>query len=146
MTAERQEGRTRFPALVLSCTRQTGYGGLGDGTLSWTRNRTPVAPEDRPQVVFDRLFRPDSAPDVAARRRHAAEQRSVLDGVREEARRMQTRLGQADRAKLEEYLASIRDIEQQLAADARWLALPVPRVDLMDYARARLGWFRWVDV
>src|SRR4029077_8141755 len=125
----------------LSCTRQTGFGGLGDGTLSWTRNRTPVAPEDRPQVVFHRLSGPDSAVEVAARRRHAAEQGSVLDGIREEARRLEGRLGAADRAKLEEYLASIRDVEQQLATDARWLAQPKPRVDPVDYARARLGWF-----
>ncbi len=140
--AERLEGRTRFPVLALSCTRQTGFGGVGDGTLSWTRNRTPVTPEDRPQVVFDRLFRPDSPADIAARRQRAAEQRSVLDGVREEARRMQQRLGQGDRARLDEYLASIRDIEQQLASDARWLEEPKPRVDPVDYARARLGWFR----
>jgi len=64
--AERLEGRTRFPVLALSCTRQTGFGGVGDGTLSWTRNRTPVTPEDRPQVVFDRLFRP-----IAGRHRRA---------------------------------------------------------------------------
>src|SRR5580692_11332072 len=31
--AERLEGRTRFPVLALSCTRQTGFGGVGDGTL-----------------------------------------------------------------------------------------------------------------
>ena len=142
LIAERQEGKTRFPALVLSCTRQTGFGGLGDGTLSWTRNRTPVAPEDRPQVVFDRLFRPDSAADVAAHKRQAAEQGSVLDGVREDARKLEGRLGKADRAKLEEYLASIRDVEQQLAADARWLAQPKPKVDPVDYAKAKLGWFR----
>src|SRR5262249_52623102 len=114
LIAERLEGKTRFPTLVLSNTRQTGFGGLGDGILSWTRNRTPVAAEDRPQVVFDRLFRPDSAADVAARKRHAAEQGSVLDGVREEARKLEGRLGKADRAKMEEYLASIRDVEDQL--------------------------------
>ena len=142
LIAERNEGQTRFSTLVLSCTRQTGFGGLGDGTLSWTRGRTPISPEDRPQVVFDRLFRPDSPAEIAARRRHAAEQGSVLDGIREEARRLEGRLGAADRAKLEEYLASIRDVEQQLARDARWLNQPKPHVDPVDYARARLGWFR----
>jgi hypothetical protein len=142
LIAERHEGKTRFSTLVLSNTRQTGFGGVGDGTLSWTRNRTPVGAEDRPQVVFDRLFRPDSAADVAARKRHAAEQGSVLDGVREEARKLEGRLGKADRAKLEEYLASIRDVEQQIASDAKWLALPKPKVDPVDYAKAKLGWFR----
>jgi hypothetical protein len=142
LIADRQDGKTRFPTLVLSNTRQTGFGGLGDGTLSWTKNRTPVAAEDRPQVVFDRLFRPDSAADLAARKKHASEQGSVLDGVREEARKLEARLGAADRAKLEEYLASIRDIEQQLATDAKWLSMPKPKVDPVDYAKAKLGWFR----
>ena len=140
--AERLEGRTRFPALVLGCTRQTGFGGVGDGTLSWTRNRTPVTPEDRPQVVFDRLFRPDTPAEVTAKQRRMGELRSVLDGIRTEARRLEGRLGAADRAKLDEYLTSIRDIEAQIANDARWLNQPKPRVDPVDYARARLGWFR----
>jgi hypothetical protein len=93
-------------------------------------------------VVFDRLFRPDSAADLAARKRQAAEQGSVLDGVRAEARALEGRLGAADRAKLEEYLASIRDVEHQLATDARWLAQPKPDVAPIDYAKAKLGWFR----
>ncbi len=142
LMAEKVEGKTRFSTLVLSNTRQTGFGGVGDGTLSWTKNRTPVGAEDRPQVVFDRLFRPDSAADVAARKRRAAEQGSVLDGIREEARKLESKLGKADRAKVEEYLSSIRDVEQQLAADARWLAQPKPKVDPVDYAKAKLGWFR----
>lgn len=142
LIAERLGSKTRFPVLVLSHTRQTGFGGLGDGTLSWTRNRTPVVPEDRPQVVFDRLFRPDSPAEVAARKRQSAEQGSVLDAVREQARKLQKNLGKADRAKLEEYFASVRDIEEQMAIDAHWLAQPKPKVDPVNYAKAKLGWFR----
>ena len=135
-------GKTRFPSLCLSHTRQTGFGGDGQHTLSWTRNRTPVMPEDRPQVLFDRLFRSDSAAEVADRKRRAAEQGSVLDSIREQARRLEGRLGTTDRAKLQEYLASIRDLEEQMATDARWLAQPKPKVDPVDYARAQLGWFK----
>ncbi|HTU17612.1 MAG TPA: DUF1552 domain-containing protein [Gemmataceae bacterium] len=142
LIAERQDGKTRFPLLALSCTRQTGFGGLGEGTLSWTRNHTPVLPEDRPQILFDRLFRPDSAAEVAARKRRAAEQNSVLDSVREQARKLKGRLGKADRAKLDEYFASIRDVEAQLATDAHWLAQPKPKVEPRNYAKAKLGWFR----
>ncbi len=142
LIAERLGGKTRFPLLALSCTRQTGFGGLGEGTLSWTRNRTPIIPEDRPQVLFDRLFRPESPAELAARKTHAAEQGSVLDSVREQARKLKGRLGKADRAKLEEYLASIREVEEQLAVDAHWLAQPKPKVEPRNYNQARLGWFR----
>ena len=140
--AESLGGKTRFPSLCLSHTRQTGFGGDGQHTLSWTKNRTPVMPEDRPQILFDRLFRADSADEVIAQKRRAAEQGSVLDAVRGQAKRLEGRLGATDRAKLQEYLASIRDVEEQMAADARWLALPKPKVDPVDYAKAQLGWFK----
>jgi hypothetical protein len=142
LIAERFDGKTRFPSLVLSWTRQTGFGDRGDGTLSWTKGRTPVVPENDPQVVFNRLFRPDSPAEIAARKQHAAEQRSVLDSVSDEARKLEGRLGKADREKLQEYFASIRDVEDQFAVDGRWLTREKPKVDPMDYARARLGWFR----
>jgi hypothetical protein len=142
LIAEGLEGKTRFPLLALSCTRQTGFGDVGEGTLSWTRNRTPIPPENRPQVLFDRLFRPDSPAEVRTRKAHAAEQGSVLDSVREQARKLKGRLGKADRRKLEEYLTSIRDVEKQLATDAHWLAQPKPKVDPRNYAKAKLGWFR----
>lgn len=135
-------GKTRFPSLCMSHVRQTGFGGDGQHTLSWTRNRTPLLPEDRPQVLFDRLFRPDSAEEMAALKRRSAEQGSVLDSVREQAKKLEGRLGAADRAKLQEYLASIRDLEEQMATDAKWLAMPKPKVDPVDYARAKMGWFK----
>lgn len=134
--------KTRIPSLTLGCVRQTGFGDRGSLTLSWTRNRTPLVPEDRPQVLFDRLFRPDSPQEVAAQERRAADQRSVLDSVREQARQLEGRLGKTDQAKLQEYLASIRDLEEQMAADARWLSKPKPQVDPVDYAKAKMGWYR----
>jgi hypothetical protein len=142
LIAERFEGKTRFPSLVLSWTRQTGFGGAGDGTLSWTKGHTPVVPESDPQVVFNRLFRPDSAAEIAARKKHAAEQRSVLDSVGSEARKLQGKLGKADREKLQEYFDSIRDVEEQFTVDGRWLDKPKPKVDPIDFAKAKLGWFK----
>jgi hypothetical protein len=99
-------------------------------------------PENRPQVLFDQLFRPDSPTELAARKQCAAEQGSVLDSVREQARKLEGRLGKADQAKLQEYLTSVRDVEQQMADDAKWLAQPKPKVEQMDYAKLKLGWFR----
>jgi hypothetical protein len=134
--------QTRFPTITLSHTRATGFGGDGQHTLSWTTNRTPIVPENRPQAVFDRLFRADSDAEIAANKRRAAEQASVLDAVREQAKRLQGQLGQADRAKLEEYFTSIRDLEAQMATDAAWLAKPKPTVTAVDYAKSQLNWFK----
>jgi hypothetical protein len=140
--ADAVSNQTRIPSLTLGCARQTGFGGRGSMTLSWTKNRTPLMPEDRPQVVFDRLFRPDSEQELATRLSRADDQKSVLDSVREQARRLEGRLGKSDQAKLQEYLGSIRDLEVQMAADAYWLSKPKPTVDPMDYAKAKMSWFR----
>ena len=67
-------GKTRIPSLVLAIGRSTGLGGPFWYTPSWTPNRTPIAPENRPEAVFDRLFRVD---DKTAR--DARDIKRVLD-------------------------------------------------------------------
>jgi hypothetical protein len=101
-----------------------------------------VVPEDRPQVLFDKLFRPDSPAELAARQRNLTEQASVLDTIRDQARQLEVRLGKSDRAKLNEYLASIRDLETQMATDASWLETPKPQVAPFDQAVSRQGWLK----
>jgi hypothetical protein len=46
--AEYYEGKTRIPSLVLALRKAPG--------LSWSRYKTPIAPENSPKAVFDRLF------------------------------------------------------------------------------------------
>src|SRR5262249_55870877 len=58
---------TRFPSLTLGIKRGTGFGGNQDHTLSWSPSGTPIPAENRPHVLFDQLFRPDSAQTLAQR-------------------------------------------------------------------------------
>ena len=58
---------TRFPSLVLGIKRGTGFGGYYDQTLSWSPSGTPIPSENRPHVLFDQLFRPESAVIVSSR-------------------------------------------------------------------------------
>jgi hypothetical protein len=95
----------RFPSLVLGVYRGTGFGsGTIDKTLAWTRGGTPVPAENRPNVIFDKLFRAKSPEEVAARKIGAGRTGNVLDAVRDEAKSLQNRLGKDDQAKLEEYM------------------------------------------
>jgi hypothetical protein len=142
LIADSLDGKSRFPSLALSWCRATNFGGDGNGTLSWTKNRTPLMPENNPQALFDKLFRPESPAEIAAQRRRAADQRSILDAVREKARKLKERLGKADGDKLQEYLQSIRDIEEQLAVDARWQAHPKPKVKPVTFKIK--GWEGWL--
>ena len=52
---------TRFPSLQLSVARGTNYGQQGLATLSWNKNGIPLAAENDPQVIFQRLFGIDDA-------------------------------------------------------------------------------------
>src|SRR6478672_1056373 len=58
--AEAVGRQTRFPSLVLGIKRGTGFGGFQDHTLSWSPSGTPLPAENRPHVLFDLLFRPDT--------------------------------------------------------------------------------------
>ncbi len=125
--------QTRFPSLVLGIRRGTGFGGQQDNTLSWTESGTPMPAENRPHVLFDQLFRAESAAEIAARRSESSETTGVLDAVADEARRLQARLGRDDRRKLDEYFTSIRDVERRLENDLAWLSKPRPQVERLDF-------------
>jgi len=125
--------QTRFPSLVLGIRRGTGFGAPQDNTLSWTENGTPIPAENRPHVLFDHLFRAESADEIAVRRRDSVEVDSVLDAVRDEAQRLQTRLGRDDRRKLDEYFTSVRDVERRMADELAWLSKPKPQVERLDF-------------
>jgi hypothetical protein len=82
--------------------------------ISWKTPTVPLPCEINPRVAFDRLFRTRSA----SGEKQAADQQSVLDLVREDARRLQARLGTGDRQKLDQYLESIREVERRIEQEA----------------------------
>jgi Protein of unknown function (DUF1552) len=88
-------------------------------TVSWNDAGKPMYKSVDPLEVFNKLVSVTTTggtmPDVEAQKR-AALNKSVLDAVLENATRMQTRLGAADRAKLDEFLTSVRTVEKQATA------------------------------
>jgi len=77
-----------------------GYTRLYSSHISWATPATPVGKEINPRLAFDRLFRSNA--------RAEGDNRSVLDLVGEQARAVRSRVGGADRDKLDNYLESIR--------------------------------------
>jgi hypothetical protein len=120
LAAEHIGDRTRFPSLILSGE------GLG---LSWTRTGAIVPADNSPSRVFARLFLDGDADEVRAQVRRLADGRSVLDDVRAQADSLRAELGASDRDKLEEYLTSVRELEQRLVKDEAWCQTPKPKVD-----------------
>jgi hypothetical protein len=124
---------TRHPSLVLGIRRGTGFGGNQDQTLSWAPSGTPIPSENRPHVLFDQLFRPDTEETLTQREAAFAQRSSVLDSMRAEAKRLEAKLGKDDRAKLDEYLTGIRDLERRMQSEKDWLRRPKPTVPTLEF-------------
>ena len=81
-------------------------------TVSWRNETTPNLTENHPRLVFERLF--GDGGSSAERLARTAKTSSILDSVREEARRLVSSVGAGDRTKLDEYLDSVREVEQRI--------------------------------
>ena len=120
LAARRLAGSTRFPSLELGAEGGRGAGECDHGyscayqsNLSWRDESTPVAKEVNPRLVFDRLFGGGGGDEASARRLRG--RKSVLDFVREDARRLGASLGADDRRKVDAYLTGLREVEQRIA-------------------------------
>jgi len=101
---------TAQPSLVLGCEQpitgyhETNFSMAYSSHISWQDANSPVPMEVYPSLAFDSLF------DNQGSRRTL----SVLDRVREEAEALNRRVSHADRAKLDEYLTSVRQVEKRV--------------------------------
>lgn len=121
--AESIGGQTRFPSLTVG----SESGIHGGCQMSWTRAGTRVPPITGPQQLFERLF-----VGVAKSDRQKAADRfrlkeSILDAVHGDAKSVSKKLNALDRRKLDEYLNSIREVEQRLELGKQWIDIEKPK-------------------
>lgn len=119
--AEHIGGQTRFPSLALSGE------GLG---LSWTRTGARLPAHNSPSRLFAEMFLEGKDNEVRAQLQNLEEGRSILDDVRDQARSLRSKLGDDDREKLDEYLTSVRELEQRLVTNEKWVKTPKPKVNV----------------
>jgi hypothetical protein len=124
VAAEQLGHHTRLPSLELGLDDNrvvghcdSGYSCVYTNSIAWRGESTPLPPETNPRLLFERLFG-DFDPSVSAetRARRANYRKSILDGAREETRKLLGSVGPADRHKLDEYLTTIRDLEKRIEA------------------------------
>ena len=101
--------QTKLPSLVLGCEKSNpsvhkNYSMLYSSHISWSSPTTPTPLEVYPALAFDQLFK-DSAQKG---------DRSVLDAVLEDAGDVRRRISRMDQRKLDEYLNSVREVEQRI--------------------------------
>lgn len=127
VAAQRLEGKTRFASLELGCEEgvqggscDNGYSCAYSNSISWRTPSSPNPAEIRPRAVFERLFgASDGDPDPSRRARRRQYEKSILDVVMSDAESLSSKLGGADKRKLEEYLSSIRDVEKRIQSAER---------------------------
>ena len=110
--AERIGTLTRFPSLTLAVN--------GGRSLSWTRTGVAIPPEGQASRVFNQLFLQGSPAEVEAQVRELDTGRSILDAVGEQAKDLQKDVGARDRARLDQYFSSVRDLEHRLQESKGW--------------------------
>lgn len=125
LAAERVGHETRFPSLELmkrgSGTRQF--------TLSWSREGVSQPAETDPAAVFDRLFLDETAGEKERMEALLRKRQSILDLVRSDLKRLEGRVGRADREKLDQYATAVREVEQRLERAEDWAKKPRPKTE-----------------
>ena len=89
-----------------------GYACVYQNCLSWSSPTTPLPSEAHPRVVFERLF--GEGGSAAARRAALEERASLLDAFTGDISRLKQRVGPPDRARVDQYLDSVREVEHEI--------------------------------
>lgn len=122
---------SRFRSVQIGVSQES-FGEAIQSNLSWADRDRPLPPEMLPHQLFDRLFGVKDGSWVQR-------QRSILDAVQDETKAVQSRLGAADKARMEEYLTSVRELEHSIASlppEYRTLVeRPAEGGDLRDWPR-----------
>lgn len=120
--------KTRYASLVLGTEGGTGSYGRSK-TLSHRGPGRPIPSLNKPQEIFNRLFDPYAGRGVEQVRAGLKRQASILDLLLENSKSLHHKLGTADRRKVDEYLESVRSLEQRVERTSQWTHRPLPNID-----------------
>jgi hypothetical protein len=107
--AQRYGQSTKVPSLVLGCEKSNpsvhkNYSMIYSSHISWSSPTTPTPLELYPALAFDRLFKDEVQKG----------DKSVLDAVLADAKDFRRKISASDQKKLDEYLNSVREVEQRI--------------------------------
>ena len=106
----------------------SGYSCAYSNNVSWRTASTPMAKEVHPRLAFNRLF--GIAENSEEQKRRDATRSSILDFVAGDARRLMKKVSGSDRAKLDEYFNSVRDVEKSIEHALKFDPPEPPEMDL----------------
>jgi Protein of unknown function (DUF1552) len=94
-------------------------------SISWASPTQPLPMIRDPRVVFDQLFGVGATPQARLTRRR--QDRSILDWVSDAVGDLKGTLGSVDRARLDDYLDDVREIERRIQKVEAYNASGEPR-------------------
>ncbi len=119
--AERLGPVTRFLTLNLGVNIDKA-----NRSLSWTRDGVLLPAEDSAPALFRRMFVQGDRAAVQRQLHQLDERGSILDTLLDDTRQFRSRLGRDDQSRLDQYLTSVREIEQRLDVARQWELRPKP--------------------
>lgn len=124
---------TRFPTLNLGVNIDKA-----NRSLSWTRDGVLLPAEDSAPALFKRMFVQGDPAEVQRQLHRLDERGSILDTLLDDTKQFSRRLGSSDKARLDQYFTSVREVEQRLATAREWelrtkpTATQPPPADIQD--------------
>lgn len=135
VAASQLAGQTKLPSIELGISPSRNAGACDSGyscayqsNISWKSETQPMPKETLPRMAFERLFGNGEDPKVREERNYW--RRSILDLVADDTNKLVKRVGQQDRVKLDEYLTTVREVEQRIEQTEREDAAARPEIDL----------------
>ena len=96
-------------------------------SLSWTRDGVLLPAEDNATALFRKMFVQGDAAAVQRQLHKLEERGSILDTLLDDTRQFRRQLGRDDQLRLDQYLTSVREIEERLHGVRQWEARPKPQ-------------------
>jgi len=121
--AERLGNQTRFPSLTLGVNAQAST-----KSLSWTRGGVLIPSEQKASAIYSRLFITGTKEQRAAQLRRLELGQSIMDTVADQTKSLEKNIGARDRARLDQYMTGVRDLEHRMLNASEWEMKPKPVV------------------
>lgn len=123
--AEKLGQVTRFPTLNLGVNIDKA-----NRSLSWTRDGVLLPAEDSAPALFQKMFVQGDPAAVQKQLHRLKERGSILDTLLDDTRQFSRSLGSDDKARLDQYLTSVREVEERLLTAREWELKPKPATRL----------------
>jgi len=115
------------PEVVGAC--ESAYGCAYYNTIAWRNETTPLPMENRPRAIFERLFGDAGTTNADVRAALRQQDRSILDAINADIRRLRGKLGGTDRGKIDQYLEAVRDVERRMQLAEKQADHELPQIE-----------------